>query len=76
MTAKGKKVPFSPDGALTLGEIGVVRNDLFSPVLVPGLLPDKAVNESRQRVTAALAAMGLSLPPKVITINLSPADLP
>jgi len=39
-------------------------------------LPDKAVNESRQRVTAALAAMGLSLPPKVITINLSPADLP
>jgi magnesium chelatase family protein len=51
--------------------------------IAPGLprfhvvgLPDKAVNESRQRVTAALAAMGLSLPPKVITINLSPADLP
>ncbi len=41
--AKGKKVPFSPDGPLTLGEIEVVRNDLFSPVLVPGLLPDKAV---------------------------------
>lgn len=39
-------------------------------------LPDKAVGESRQRVQAALAAMGLSLPPKRITINLSPADLP
>jgi magnesium chelatase family protein len=39
-------------------------------------LPDKAVNESRERVQAALAAMGLSLPPKRITINLSPADLP
>lgn len=39
-------------------------------------LPDKAVNESRQRVQAALAAMGLALPPKRITINLSPADLP
>ena len=39
-------------------------------------LPDKAVNESRQRVQAAMAAMGLSLPPKRITINLSPADLP
>ena len=39
-------------------------------------LPDKAVAESRQRVHAALAAMGLSLPPKRITINLSPADLP
>lgn len=39
-------------------------------------LPDKAVGESRDRVQAALAAMGLSLPPKRITINLSPADLP
>ncbi|WEK45809.1 MAG: YifB family Mg chelatase-like AAA ATPase [Candidatus Andeanibacterium colombiense] len=39
-------------------------------------LPDKAVGESRQRVHAALASMGLSLPPKIITINLSPADLP
>ncbi|OYX67371.1 MAG: AAA family ATPase [Sphingomonadales bacterium 32-64-17] len=39
-------------------------------------LADKAVGESRERVQSALAAMGLSLPPKRITINLSPADLP
>ncbi|SLJ95579.1 YifB family Mg chelatase-like AAA ATPase [Novosphingobium mathurense] len=39
-------------------------------------LPDKAVGESRQRVNAALTSMGLALPPKRITINLSPADLP
>ena len=39
-------------------------------------LPDKAVGESRQRVQAALAAMGLALPAKRIIINLSPADLP
>jgi magnesium chelatase family protein len=39
-------------------------------------LPDKAVGESRERVQSALAAMGLPLPPKRITINLSPADLP
>jgi magnesium chelatase family protein len=39
-------------------------------------LPDKAVGESRQRVQAALSSLGLSLPPKRITINLSPADLP
>ncbi|MGD9664223.1 MAG: YifB family Mg chelatase-like AAA ATPase [Novosphingobium sp.] len=39
-------------------------------------LPDKAVGESRERVQAALASMGLALPPKRITINLSPADLP
>ena len=39
-------------------------------------LADKAVAESRERVRAALASIGLALPPKVITINLSPADLP
>lgn len=39
-------------------------------------LPDKAVAESRERVHAAIAALGLSLPPKRITVNLSPADLP
>jgi magnesium chelatase family protein len=39
-------------------------------------LPDKAVGESRERVRAALSAIGLSLPPKRITVNLSPADLP
>ncbi|MBB4009545.1 YifB family Mg chelatase-like AAA ATPase [Allorhizobium taibaishanense] len=39
-------------------------------------LPDKAVAESRERVQAALHASGLALPPKRITINLAPADLP
>ncbi len=39
-------------------------------------LADKAVAESRERVRSAIAAMGLSLPPKRITVNLSPADLP
>ncbi|TCP32851.1 magnesium chelatase family protein [Sphingomonas sp. BK235] len=51
--------------------------------LIPGLpafnlvgLADKAVGESRERVRGAVAAMGLSLPPKRIAVNLSPADLP
>jgi magnesium chelatase family protein len=39
-------------------------------------LADKAVAESRERVHSAISAMGLSLPPKRITVNLSPADLP
>ncbi len=42
--------------------------------LVVGL-PDKAVGEARERVRAALHAMGLALPPKRILINLAPADL-
>jgi magnesium chelatase family protein len=51
--------------------------------LSPGLtafnvvgLADKAVSESRERVRAALNAIGLALPPQRITVNLSPADLP
>ena len=51
--------------------------------LIPGLpafnvvgLADKAVGESRERVRGAIASMGLSLPPKRIAVNLSPADLP
>jgi magnesium chelatase family protein len=39
-------------------------------------LPDKAVAESRERVQAAVHASGLALPPKRITVNLAPADLP
>lgn len=39
-------------------------------------LADKAVAESRERVRAALHAIGLALPGKRIVVNLSPADLP
>jgi magnesium chelatase family protein len=39
-------------------------------------LADKAVAESRERVRAALSAIGLALPFKRITVNLAPADLP
>ena len=39
-------------------------------------LGDKAVTESRERVRAALGAIGLALPYGRITVNLAPADLP
>ncbi len=38
-------------------------------------LPDKAVGESRERVRAALFALGLALPAKHIAVNLAPADV-
>src|SRR5258705_966616 len=38
-------------------------------------LPDKAVAESRERVRAALASLGLGLPSRRITVNLAPADV-
>lgn len=46
------------------------------PAFIVVGLPDKAVAESRERVRAALGAVGLALPPKRIVVNLSPADLP
>mgnify|MGYP003108930239 CR=1 FL=1 len=39
-------------------------------------LADKSIAESRERVRAALTSLGIGLPPKRITVNLAPADLP
>ena len=39
-------------------------------------LADKAVAESRERVRAALAAIGLAMPFQRVTVNLAPADMP
>ena len=39
-------------------------------------LGDKAVGESRERVRAAFAGLGLALPAKRLVVNLAPADLP
>ena len=39
-------------------------------------LGDKAVAESRERVRAAFAGLGLALPARRIIVNLAPADLP
>jgi magnesium chelatase family protein len=39
-------------------------------------LPQGAVREGRERVTAALANAGYSLPLRRITVNLAPADIP
>ncbi|AGT09119.1 YifB family Mg chelatase-like AAA ATPase [Paracoccus aminophilus] len=39
-------------------------------------LPDKAVNEAKERLRSAFSAMAIAMPSRRITINLSPADLP
>ncbi|MGJ8667884.1 MAG: YifB family Mg chelatase-like AAA ATPase [Oceanococcus sp.] len=47
---------------------------------LPGLtlvgLPATAVREARDRVRAALQSSGFKIPPRRITVNLAPADLP
>ena len=55
-------------------EVQVQISSGLPAFLVVGL-PDKAVGEARERVRAALTAMGLSLPPRRVLINLAPADL-
>jgi len=39
-------------------------------------LPEASVKESRDRVRSAILSSGFQLPPKRITVNLAPADLP
>jgi magnesium chelatase family protein len=47
---------------------------------VPGIvivgLGDKAITESRERVRAAFASLGLAVPAGRVIVNLAPADLP
>jgi len=39
-------------------------------------LGDKAITESRERVRAAFASIGLAIPAGRLIVNLAPADLP
>jgi magnesium chelatase family protein len=39
-------------------------------------LADKAVDESKERVRAAISSSGIEFPAKKITVNLAPADIP
>ena len=39
-------------------------------------LPDTAVREAKDRVLAAMAVSGYRFPPRSVTVNLAPADLP
>src|ERR1700683_2115348 len=64
---------FGVDGRLVSIECDIT-NGLPGFVVVG--LGDKAVDEARERVRSAIKNSGLLLPPKRITLNLAPADLP
>ncbi len=55
-------------------EVDIASQGLPSCTIVG--LPDKAVEESRERVRAAIKNSGAEFPAKRITVNLAPADLP
>ncbi|MFQ5594533.1 MAG: YifB family Mg chelatase-like AAA ATPase, partial [Anaerolineae bacterium] len=60
------------EGAPVEVEVDISRG-LYSMVIVG--LPDTAVQESRERVRAAIKHSGLRMPGSRITVNLAPADL-
>lgn len=73
MIARITTVAFSGIDAFSV-DVQVQMSNGLPAFAVVGL-PDKAVAESRERVRAALYALGLALPAKRIIINLSPADI-
>ena len=73
MVARVSTVAFQ--GIETLDVDVQVQTSAGLPTFTIVGLPDKAVDESRERVRGALHAMGLALPNKRITVNLAPADL-
>ena len=74
MTAHVKTVAFQGIDAVEV-DVQVQMSSGLPAFTVVGL-PDKAVAESRERVRAALGAIGLALPLERIIVNLAPADLP
>ena len=73
MVARINTVAFQGIDTLAIDVQVTMANGLPAFTIVG--LPDKAVAESRERVRAALGALGLGIPPKRITVNLSPADV-
>jgi len=55
-------------------EIDIASQGLPSFTIVG--LPDKAVEEAKERVRSAIKNSGADFPAKRITVNLAPADLP
>lgn len=73
MQARVRTVAFQGVDVLSVDvQVSIGPGQLAFPIVG---LADKAVGESRERVRAALRALGLALPPQRISVNLSPADI-
>ncbi len=73
MICNVKTVAFSGIKALDV-EVQVSIGAGMPSFIIVGL-PDKAVNESRERVRAVLRAIGVDFPSEHITVNLTPSDV-
>ena len=73
MTAKINTIAFQGVDVRPVDVQVAIANGLPNFTIVG--LPDKAVAESKERVRAALHALGIAMPPKRLTVNLAPADV-
>lgn len=73
MVAKVKTVAFEGINTINVETQAHFSNGVAGITIVG--LGDKAVAESKERIRAAFSCVGVSLPHKKITVNLSPADL-
>jgi hypothetical protein len=71
MVAKVRTVAFHEIEVIEVETQMTIASGL--PAFIVVGLPDKATAESREGVRAALASLGLGLPPQRITVNLCPA---
>ncbi len=62
------------DAVLVEVEVDIANQGLPSFTIVG--LPDKAVEEAKERVRSAIRNSGADFPTRRITVNLAPADLP
>lgn len=62
------------NGVLIEVEVDIASQGLPAFNLVG--LPDKAIEEAKERVRSAVKNSGADIPPRRITVNLAPADLP
>ena len=68
-----KTVAFEGIEAKTV-EVQVSVGDGLPAFVIVGL-PDKAINESRERVRAVFSSLGLEFPGERVIVNLKPVDL-
>ena len=73
MVAKVKTFVFSGINPIDVNVEVNIQNG-FPTFNIVGL-PDKAVNESKERVRSAITSLNLSFPSKRITVNLTPANI-
>lgn len=74
MIGRVETVCFMGIKAMAIGVQVQVASGFLPSFSIVGL-PDKAINEAKERIRSVLYSLGIALPSKRITINLTPANI-